>query len=291
MEAFKIWKKKFDAYSPDGPLSKWRYYSEISLEVVSDILPSDSFFFKNYFIETNEFYWGGAVKNEPNLRLVQFSDLHIKVISKRLKKAVSKVNSLNPELIFFTGDSINSNDFLPVLNNFLQLFNKDIQKVAILGNWEVYGSVDIERLQAVYAANNCLLLMNETQQFTFGNKTISITGVDDYSMERADYEKAVQHYRDSDYHIVLSHCPEHCDVISTQSGNVPVDFILSGHTHGGQVKLLGYVPMLPPGSGSYLSGWYNHIQPPLYVSKGLGTSVLPVRLGCTAEITVFHLKA
>ncbi len=66
------------------------------------------------------------------------------------------------------------------------------------------------------------------------------------------------------------------------------------HTHGGQVKILGRAPAIPRGSGSYVEGWYQgaaeaggQARAPLYVSRGIGTTFLPVRLGSTPEIAVF----
>ncbi|MES2620484.1 MAG: metallophosphoesterase [Bacteroidota bacterium] len=269
-----------------------RYYFEKGLMAVQDLLPDDSFWFKNYFIELNEFFLAGADKQKPHIKLVQFSDLHLKTISGRLKQTVAKVNSMQPDLIFFTGDSVDNTVYLPVFENFMQLFDKRVQKIAILGNWEIHGGVDVKRLRKIYTDNNCLLFINATRQFTFKNKTVSITGIDDSYAGNADFQAAVKDYKKSDYHIVLSHCPEHRDIISTQlTDQIPVDFILSGHTHGGQLNFLGLTPQLPIGSGNYLSGWYNHTAPPLYVSKGLGTSILPLRLGCKAEIAVFNLEA
>ena len=65
--------------------------------------------------------------------------------------------------------------------------------------------------------------------------------------------------------------------------------MLSGHTHGGQVKFLGFAPFTPQGSGRYLNGLYDDYEPKLYVSKGVGTSILPIRFGARAEIAIFDI--
>ena len=70
---------------------------------------------------------------------------------------------------------------------------------------------------------------------------------------------------------------------------IKADFILSGHTHGGQINLFGYVPFLPKGSGKYLKGWYDEKSPGMYVSKGIGTSIIPARFFARAEIAIFNL--
>ena len=64
--------------------------------------------------------------------------------------------------------------------------------------------------------------------------------------------------------------------------------MLSGHTHGGQVTFGGWAPVTPVGSGRYVAGWYRGSAIPLYVSRGLGETALPIRFGCPPEIAVFE---
>ena len=252
----------------------------------------DAFWIEKFFIETNEFYLGDATKDTENIKLVQLSDLHLQSINYQLTHLTLELNKINPDLILITGDAIDKAKNISLLDDFLKLINKDIQKVAILGNWEYWGKVDLIELNKVYAENNCTLLINQTKQYSFKNKTISITGVDDYLGGNADFDNAIKEYKKSDYHIVLNHCPEYCDYISEQiSKDVNVDFVLSGHTHGGQINIFGFVPFLPKGCGKYVKGWYNNNVPKLYVSKGIGTSVFPARFGARSEIAIFNLKA
>ena len=95
---------------------------------------------------------------------------------------------------------------------------------------------------------------------------------------------------------LLAHCPEQRDTLTRDpaaQGIVP-DLVLSGHTHGRQVKVLGRALALPSGSGRYVEGWYEgdaekggQANAPLYASRGIGTLLLPIRLGSTPEIAVF----
>jgi predicted MPP superfamily phosphohydrolase len=248
----------------------------------------DMFWFEKFFIETNEFYIGNATKETTNIKVVQISDLHLQSINSQLTRLASKLNKLKPELILITGDAIDKAQNVSLLNDFLKLIDKQIKKVAILGNWEYWGNIDLNELNKVYSENNCTLLINQTTQYSFGNKSVSITGVDDFVGGNADYNDAIKDYEKSDYHIVLNHCPQYNDYISTQI-DPHVDFILSGHTHGGQINLFGYAPFLPPGSGKYVKGWYTQNNSKFYVSKGIGTSILPARFGARAEIAIFNL--
>jgi hypothetical protein len=73
-----------------------------------------------------------------------------------------------------------------------------------------------------------------------------------------------------------------------RAGGGSVDLMLSGHTHGGQVQIFGCAPRVPRGSGRYREGWYEDAGPVMYVSRGVGTSVLPVRLGARPEVSFFE---
>lgn len=73
-------------------------------------------------------------------------------------------------------------------------------------------------------------------------------------------------------------------MIAREKGDLKIDLVLSGHTHGGQITFFGIVPFKPQGSGRYLKGWYKDTDPKMYISKGIGTSILPIRLGARAEM-------
>jgi predicted MPP superfamily phosphohydrolase len=86
--------------------------------------------------------------------------------------------------------------------------------------------------------------------------------------------------------LLLSHCPELRDRLRGESGR-GIAAVISGHTHGGQVAVAGWAPILPAGSAGYVSGWYRDDGlPDLFVSRGLGTSVVPVRLGAPPELAI-----
>ena len=110
-------------------------------------------------------------------------------------------------------------------------------------------------------------------------------------MQDANLKVALKNFQDTDFHIVLNHCPEYRDFMLSQRRDFPwMDLVLAGHTHGGQINMLGFIPVLPPGSGRYLKGWYRETYPHMYVSRGIGMSVFPVRFGSRPEISTFHLN-
>lgn len=271
------------------PISR-RKFIKTGVLITTGVVLADAFWIEKFFIEVNEFFIGSATKDTANLKVVQISDLHLQSVNHQLTQLTNKLNKLKPDLILITGDAIDKAKNISLLNDFLKLINKDIKKVSILGNWEYWGKVDISELNKIYADNNCTLLINQTIQYSLQNKTISITGIDDYIGGTADFETSIKDYKKSDYHIILNHCPQYSDRISEKlTQDINVDFILSGHTHGGQINIFGFIPFLPQGSGKYIKGWYKDNIPKLYVSKGIGTSIFPARFGARAEIAIFNL--
>ena len=223
------------------------------------------------------------------IKIIQISDLHIDQLKPFHRAITKKINILKPDLIFFTGDSVNETKKIDILDSFLKLINKSIKKFAVTGNWEYTGNVDINRLKTVYARYNCELLINENRKVTLKNRDIAIIGMDDLNEGRPNLKKAVKNIQKADTTIMLSHCPEYRDLIYEAAGNITIDLILSGHTHGGQVTILGFAPLKPRGSGKYLKGWYNDDGPKMYISKGLGTTLLPFRIGPSAEMVEIEL--
>jgi predicted MPP superfamily phosphohydrolase len=252
------------------------------------LLLIDTFWAEKFFVEINEYHL--SEDKISGLKFVQISDLHLQSVGLKHKRLADKINSLKPDLVLLTGDSVDEAGNLDLLNKFLRLIDLKIPKAAILGNWEYWGKIDLERLRYIYEDSNCSLLINESKQFTSNGKTISITGLDDFVGGNADIDLAVKNYIPSDHHIILNHCPEYGDIISEKlHGKIAHDLILSGHTHGGQINLFGFVPFKPIGSGKYLKGWYKDEKKTMYVCRGIGTSIFPARFMARAEMAIFHL--
>lgn len=222
----------------------------------------------------------------PIASVAQISDLHLKDIGHQHEEVAAEVVRRSPDVIMITGDSVDSSHALPILEDFLSLLPYAIPKYAILGNWEHWGAVDMTRLSAVYERANCGLLVNRSAEHRTGRGIVQVSGVDDLVGGSPEIETVLRSVRDPDLHVLLAHCPAHRDLIPSDTG--PVDLILSGHTHGGQVQILGHAPVVPAGSGRYLEGWYHKAGPSMYVSRGIGMSVLPVRFGARPEVSFFE---
>jgi len=222
----------------------------------------------------------------PVACVAHLTDLHLKGIDREHETLAAEVARRAPDIVVITGDAVDYRKDLPILEDFLALLPYRILKFAVLGNWEHWGRVDLKGLEAIYERGNGTLLVNRSVELHTRSGVLRITGLDDLVGGHPDTAIIAQATPGADLHLVLAHCPAQRDLLP--SGDAVVDLVLSGHTHGGQVKLLGWAPRLPRGSGRYLEGWYRGGGAPLYVSRGVGTSFLPIRFGARPEVVFFQ---
>lgn len=247
---------------------------------------------------------GSLAPGAAPLHLVQLTDLHLHSVGGHEERVAAAVHALDPDVLVLTGDSIDRADGLAALRDFLALLPNRAVKVATLGNWEHWAGVDLDVLRRTYAAAGVQLLVNRSLRVTHWGRAVLISGVDDSTAGRPDVREALRGEEPAANQLLLAHSPLFRDQLLARNGSLIVrgedfaghspSFMLSGHTHGGQVTLFGWAPLVPPGSGRYVRGWYRDPgRPPLYVSRGIGTSLVPVRLFATPEVASFqwHLRA
>jgi predicted MPP superfamily phosphohydrolase len=234
-------------------------------------------------------------QEERQVPFAQITDLHLHSVGGVHRRIADEVNSRGPAFVLLTGDSIDRADRLPVLDEFLALLSPGVRKYAVLGNWEHWCRVDVGELRAVYARHDCRLLVNETFVHWGQGRGIAVTGLDDLA-GAPDLSAALRGIAPAHGHVLMAHSPAYRDRLARDARELSVDLaaygvdvMLSGHTHGGQVALFGWAPVLPSGSGRYVRGWFRDASPPLYVSRGIGTTVLPVRLGSRPELAFFRM--
>jgi len=223
------------------------------------------------------------------LRLVQLTDLHIGRFSNFHRRVADQVMALQPDIILLTGDYLEEQRNLGEVREFLEQLEAPYGLYAVQGNWEYWARLEGENLRRKFAASGVTLLLNQRHDLEIRDVPLSIHGLDypSASDQLLGLRKAADLAR---VNLLLSHVPafEH-ELLGEE-----FDLVLAGHTHGGQIRL----PLLPPlymprYSGRFVAGHYR-IGPhatPLYVSRGIGTSVLPVRLFCRPEITLLHLTS
>jgi uncharacterized protein len=211
-----------------------------------------------------------------------------------LHSAIPMVNNLHPDLIVLTGDFVS----VPLLGNekkaalaaepCARLLS---QMTAPHGLWAVMGNHDVEtdrkRVTAALQAESIQVLANQSQAIERDGARIWLAGVKDVLVGNADLPKTLRGVPAGEAVILLAHEPDFAD----QAARFPIDLQLSGHSHGGQVR----IPLLPPlylpaMAKKYVWGTY-HVGPlTLYTNAGLGTIGVAMRLNCPPEITLLTLR-
>ena len=225
------------------------------------------------------------------IKLIQLTDLHIREIKTYHNWIAKRIKKEDPDLLCFTGDSINRPGQLALLETFLKIIPIEIPKVVIMGNKEYDGKITHEAYRELFEKFNGQLLVNESMSLEKNGRKLNIVGIDDFLKGSPDYKMAVNDLDKSLETVILNHCPQYRDTIDIFNRDLKVNIklILSGHTHGGQIQIIGKAFYKPGGSGRYLNGWYKSDESLMYVSKGVGTSYIPIRFGARAEVPIFYL--
>jgi len=224
-----------------------------------------------------------APAESRRLRIAHVSDLHLHRVGPLEERVLEALHNLAPDLLVITGDSLSAARGEGPLVDFLAACPDVPHRLAILGNWEISSGVPVERLRAHHEQHGFDLLVNRSVRVALGDRSMRITGFDDFRQGHPDPVAAFAGEEPCDFHLVLAHCPVHRDKLALPPEH-PADLVLSGHTHGGQVAPGGVALLTPPGSGRYVAGWYRDGGPPLFVSRGIGTSTVPIRIGSVPEL-------
>jgi predicted MPP superfamily phosphohydrolase len=223
------------------------------------------------------------------LRVVQLTDHHAGLYMTRddLRRYADAAIALEPDLFVLTGDYVsNSIAFLPGCLEEMARVKARYGTFATLGNHEHWvGS--ISRLKTLFRQHGVPLLYNAHRVIRTEKGPFAVAGIDDMRFGNHDLDAALRGLNPAIPTILLSHRPE----IFPEAAGQGVALTLSGHYHGGQIKLI-----LPGGDVSlahlrtpYPEGLYRIDDSHLYVSRGIGTTFTPVRLNARPEITVINL--
>lgn len=133
-------------------------------------------------------------------------------------------------------------------------------------------------------------LLNERWTFKHGGRTVEVVALDDFTAGHPDLQQ-LSPDTSANVSLLVQHSPGFFDIaeVGQRMRNGRFELCLSGHAHGGQIAFRGWAPFRPVGSGRFVAGFYNMPGCRLFVSKGVGTSVLPMRWGAAPEVIVFDL--
>jgi len=234
-------------------------------------------------------------------RIAQLSDIHMDEYTEPffLRDAVNHVNRLNPDAVFLTGDFV-THELLPkrfsigpawhcadLLNN-LQCAHR----YAVLGNHDVI--VGRKHVIAALTSNGIPVLYNAYLPIEREGGRLWLAGLDDPVEGKPDPGAAIPASIRNVPHepiILLCHAPDYADDLINRPEGKAVSLMLAGHSHGGQIRLPIFGPVVLPILGrKYVEGWFRFGNLQLYVNRGIGTIGAPFRFNCPPEITLFTLR-
>lgn len=223
------------------------------------------------------------------LRVVQLTDIHAGLYMTRrdMRRYADEVMSLKPDLFVLTGDYVtNSSAFLPDCIAEMARVRARYGTIAVLGNHD-HWYVRSAELNALFRQSGIPLLRNANRLIQTPQGPFAVAGIEDLNAGRPDLRAALQGLGPAVPTILLSHRPE----IFPAAAGKGVALTLSGHYHGGQIKLslpsreISVAHLRTP----YPEGLFRINGSRLYVSRGIGTSLTPVRLNARPEVTLLNL--
>lgn len=253
-------------------------------------------------IVDREVYLDGLPEQFDGMTIVQLSDIHLDEFTEPflLREAVDQINRLHPDMVLLTGDYVS----YQVLDRKLTMdaawqcgsILRNIactQKYAILGNHDLM--VGAPQVAEAIASHGIPVLRNAFVPLERGGARVWLAGLDDPVVGRPDPDRAVPvsiRRLPREPVLLMCHAPDFIDELARHPVSRSIALMLSGHTHGGQVRLplIGAVN-LPHGGRKYVEGWFRVAGMQLYVNRGIGTVGLPFRFDCRPEITHFRLRA
>jgi len=218
-------------------------------------------------------------------RLLHLSDLHLDINAEFLGALIERVRGLEYDLCVITGDyrARTYGPIGPTLDG-LQRLRPHLQTMV----YAVLGNHDTIRLVPGMEAMGYKLLLNEWVKLQQDGEAIYLSGIDDAHFYRMDnFHRAAHDLPSPAVSILLSHTPE----TYRHAAHAGFDFMLCGHTHGGQICLPGGTPLLTDAGSPrrFARGAWQYGEMLGYTSTGAGTSLVDVRLNCPPEITLHRL--
>jgi predicted MPP superfamily phosphohydrolase len=230
------------------------------------------------WIEVTRLEVRSAVLRGP-MRIAHLSDLHLHGIGGRERKLIELVARERPDAIVITGDTVDDGESGQA-RELIASLHAPLGIWMVRGNWENWRPISDEA--RVWEAAGAHLLVDQGRAL---RDDVWLVGLDDPLSGNPDLDGALRGAPAASFHLAAFHSPSLFPRIASR-----IDLALAGHTHGGQVRLpfVGAL-WLPPGSGEFVAGRYTSGAATLYVSRGIGTSVAPVRFFCRPELAIIDL--
>ena len=230
------------------------------------------------------------IAQKQNLKIAHFTDTHFSwhTSSRRFKKFAQNLAEEKPDLIIFSGDLFDkvawakSKNWNQLLSMFSSL-KAPLGKFAVLGNHDFDDEKSSSFVEDFLQKAGFSLLKNSSALVNGPKGKVCLSGVDDWREGKPDFELSPA---DSNFSLLTLHEP---DTVLDMETISQFDLILSGHSHGGQIRI-GNWRLHNKGSSSADSGLYQlNNRTKLYVNRGIGLTFLPIRIGVPPEIVYYEI--
>ena len=254
------------------------------------LVTSYPFCIERYIFQVNSYII--PVPNLPpefnGFSIAQITDLHYGSLMpiSVIEFVINNVNSLQKDMIVCTGDYIherNSNNQIDTVWPVLMRLKAKFGVYSVLGNHDHWGDTD---RSLYWLSKSGQDLRHKSVAINRGNRRIWLGGSGDYMEDELGIDEAFQNVPEQDCKILLAHNPDSVDT----NYDTNIDLTISGHTHGGQVKIPFFgTPVLPVKNKLYSSGLIRTKNNNVYISRGIGWALLPIRFNCYPEISILKL--
>jgi hypothetical protein len=238
-------------------------------------------------IERVEIKLAKLPRKMDGLRIIHLSDIHHSPFTslEHIRRAVKVCNRLEPDIVALTGDYVSHDrEFIAPVADALGRLRSEFGTYACLGNHDHW--TDGDEVANHFRESGIKVLINEGMRLAARNASFWICGVDDYMVGKTDLRAALHGSYPDEMTLLLAHNP----VLVRQAARAGVDLVLSGHTHGGQVKFRDDEKRILP-KRRLTAGLHRRKMTQIYITRGIGTVVVPLRYQCPPEISVLELKA
>jgi len=239
----------------------------------------------NFIVQTEK-----ILGDLDGFKIVQISDLHNANFGRDNDKLLTLIKNQNPDIVVITGDLVDSNH--TNINRALEFAFK-VQEICptyyVTGNHEYWlAEKDLDFLLSGLRAKGIIILENECVNIEKDNSSFILVGLDDRNLSDNTLTNILQDHK-GEFTVLLAHEPQYISYYSREK----VDLVMSGHAHGGQFRLPFIGGVVAPDQGfnpQYTDGEYKNNDTTMIVSRGLGNSIIPVRLFNYPEIVCVELR-
>ena len=220
-------------------------------------------------------------------KIIQLSDTHHSPFTglEHIERAIKIANRLRPDMFLLTGDYVSHDrEYIAPVAAALGRLKSRYGTYACLGNHDHWTDADL--VTELFRGEGINVLINEGFRFETRRGSFWIAGVDDYMVGKTDVPASLRGSFPDEMKLLLAHNP----IIFREAARYGVDLTLSGHTHGGQIKLRDDEKRILP-QRKLKAGLHTRRNSQVYITRGIGTVVVPMRYQCPPEISLLELRA